>query len=240
MRQDTEIRRLKQQGVADDDLQLAMATQESQRRLGSGAQSLEDILAGRAAPKPRRSGVDVVPLSDRQMRRRGLPGQAALVAFQAAEHSDDPEQKRQCLKAAEILRAATRGPVQLEFNFFKENWSVSSEYLDAVMTRLQGKPHELEAWKVLVGLMRFVDKHDPECKFGTQEKLAGYVGMRRQHVTRALSLLEAVGAIRRVKEGRGTRVYINPEGIYRGDMNKHAETVAKFAKVVELHPREPA
>lgn len=52
-----------------------------------------------------------------------------------------------------------------------------------------GVSHGLEAKGVLMGLMRFVGKLDPEVR---------------------------IGAIRRVRAGRRTRIFITPEGVYRG------------------------
>lgn len=236
MKRDTELRRFRRQGVDEDTLALAVATQDGQRRTRGKCQSLDDILAGRPWPTPRTKGADVVPLSDRQHRRRGLLGQNALNLHEAAMLEPDPEKAAVLHRMAQELRVLS-SPVQLEFNFLKGNWSVSDDYLDAVMTRLRGKPHENEACKVLLGLMRFVGKLDPESKFGTQDELAAYVGMQRPHVTRAMKLLEEIGAIKRVRKGRASKVFITPEGVYRGSMDKHAETVARYAKVVELHPK---
>lgn len=56
-----------------------------------------------------------------------------------------------------------------------------------------------------------------------------------------LALLERVGAISRVKRGRTKIITVTPEGAFRGNVNNHAEAVARYsAEVVQLHPSNEA
>jgi len=239
VRQETEVNRLKRAGVDAETLGLAIVYQDAQKRCGVGMQSIADICAGKPPPQKRKRGADVVPLSDRQLRRRGLAGQAALILHTAAEQEQNPETAAELRRLADETRVVSQ-PVQLEFNFWRGNFSVSDHYLDAVMQRLKTSEisRGLEAKNVLMGLMRFVGKLDPEVKIDSQDQLAEYCGMQRANVTRALAVLEQVGAIKRVKSGRRTRIYITPEGVFRGAMDKHAETVAAYANVVKMPGQE--
>ena len=47
-------------------------------------------------------------------------------------------------------------------------------------------------------------------------------------MSRAIDLLEQVGAIHRVKRGRVKIITVTPEGAFRGNIHNHAKTVEKF------------
>lgn len=108
------------------------------------------------------------------------------------------------------------------------------DFLDAVWDRLDGRAHRRDAVEVLVGLMRHVEYGDPECKFGKQEDLASWLRMKPQNVSRGLGVLEDIGAIVRVKDGTAKRVFINPEGVYRGKLSDQPKAVAGYHNVVHF------
>jgi DNA-binding transcriptional ArsR family regulator len=238
MQPEREAARLRREGFDPDVIDMAEQVQQAQRRNGQPVQSLRDICNGVKPPKGRARGAEVVPLSDRQHRKRGVVGQLALDAFRVSEVEQDPEKRELLKRVAAQLREATGQPAPSEYAFFDGNFSMSDRFVDLAFERLAGAPHENEALRVLLGLTRFVGRSDPEVHYGRQADLAAYVRMKQPNVARALKTLEELRIIKRVKDGKRSRVFFDPEGVYRGSMEKQAETRQKYANVVQLHPGE--
>lgn len=229
---------LRRRGYSDEDIALAEATQSAGRRAGAPDRSLGEILAGRHARG--RPGADVVDLTARQLRRRGGYGQAALLADQAALQETDPERADRARFLAAGLAALGKAK-QLEFDFVGGgNVSLGHQYIDAVQSRLmQTKTTAAERDAALATLL-LITRH-LEWQGYTCTKLAADLaemrGVLKSAMAATLALLESVGAISRVKRGRTKVIAVTPEGAFRGDFNKHAETVARYsAEVVKLHP----
>jgi predicted MarR family transcription regulator len=88
-------------------------------------------------------------------------------------------------------------------------------------------------------IVRYLGWQSYSCE-KTAADLAEMRGVLKSHMAETLALLEEVGAITRTKRGRTKTITINPEGAFRGDVNRHAEAVDHYrAKVVQLRP-EPA
>ena len=47
-------------------------------------------------------------------------------------------------------------------------------------------------------------------------------------MARCLDLLERVGAIRRVKQGRSKAITVTPEGAFRGNVQMHGQAVERY------------
>ena len=233
---------LRRRGYSDDDIRLAQTVQEANRRAGAPARSLAEVLAGQ--PARSRSSAPVEDLTARQLRRRGSYGQAALLADQAALAEKDPDRAEKARYLASGLKALAHKPVQLEFDFFGGgNVSLSHQYIDAVQTRLMATnatPAERNAaLATLLLITRHLEWQSYICTKIAAD-LAEMQGVKRQDMKETLALLERVGAISRVKRGRTKIIAVTPEGAFRGDVNRHAETVNRYkTEIVQLRP-EPA
>jgi DNA-binding transcriptional ArsR family regulator len=228
-----EARRLLKKGYSVEDVWMGQECQTGQKNMGMTPQSIEDILAGKPPAKRRATGENVVPASFRQYRERGVVGQALVSLTQAAEVEDDPEVRAIMVRAVNEIRSKTKAPAPSPFRraFFKGNVSMSDGFIETLMERLRPLPHSNEALWVLLGLIKFVGKEDPEVKLARQADLADLIGMKAPSVSRALNTLEAAGMIYRVKEGRRSRIFLDPEGIYRGPMQEQAMTRHKFEEL---------
>ena len=233
---------LRRRGYAEDEIALAQATQEAQRRAGAPARTLAEILAGK--PARARPAAEPEDLTARQLKRRGRLGQAALLADQAALAENDPDRAAQVRYHATGLKALAQQPHQLEFDFFGGgNVSLGHQFIDAIQARLlqtKATPAERDAaMATLLLIVRHLGWQSYSCD-KTAADLADMRGVAKTHMSDTLALLEQVGAITRTKRGRTKTITINPEGAFRGDVNRHAETVDRFrAEVVKLRP-EPA
>jgi predicted MarR family transcription regulator len=119
------------------------------------------------------------------------------------------------------------------------------QYIDAVQARLletTATPAERDAaLATLLLITRHLAWQDYTCTKVAAD-LAEMRGVDKAHMARTIALLESVGAISRVKKGRMKIITVTPEGAFRGNVNNHAEAVARYsAEVVQLHPaREDA
>lgn len=222
-----ELRRL---GITSEDIDMARVTQEAQRRNGSPVQSIA-VLVGAVQPRQRPAPTPPVDLTDRALRRRGAYDQAALLLDQQALRENSPERAakaREAALAAKELSASN----QLEFDFFGGgNVSIAFQYQDAVTERLRNSGQTLarqhQALAVLWQITRHLAWQSYECT-KTAADLCNLTGITPNNMSPILSLLEEVGAIRRVKRGRVKIIAVTPEGAFRGNVNKHAEAVERY------------
>lgn len=236
------IAELHRRGYRDEDIALAKLTQDAQRRAGAPYRTLNEILNGQPAqPRPAASPTD---LTERQLRRRGRYGQAALLTDQSALQEKDPERATKARYLASELKALAQKPAQLEFDFFGGgNVSLGHQYIDAVQARLlqtKATPAERNAaMATLVLIVRHLGWQSYTSD-KTAADLAEMQGVKKQDMAETLALLERIGAIIRTKRGRTKTITINPEGAFRGDVNRHTEAVDRYrAEIVQLRP-EPA
>lgn len=233
---------LRRCGYDDDDIKLALATQDAHRRAGAPYRTLAEILAGKhAQPRPTAAPED---LTARQLRRRGRLGQAALLADQAALAETDADRAAQVRYHATGLKALARKPHQVEFDFFGGgNVSLGHQFIDAIQSRLlqtEATPAERGiALATLTMIVRHLGWQSYSCE-KTAADLCDLMGINKVSMAETLALLERIGAITRTKRGRTKIITINPEGAFRGDVNRHAEAVDRYrTEIVQLRP-EPA
>jgi len=228
------------EGYQEGDIRLALATQEGQRRVGCYVQSLKTILTGIPSlntPKP------VEDLSSRQLRKRGRYGQAALLADQEALEEIDPTRAEQARAASGVLKQLARKPSQLEFDFWGGNWMTADQYHDAIRDRLIATgatpATRTTAIAVLQEIKRWLAWQNFTCT-KTAAELGDLLGLHKMVISEALSLLENVGAIVRVKRGRTKVITVTPEGAYRGSVNNHASVMDLYKAEVIPFKGQPA
>lgn len=219
------LRELRAAGVSDDDIALARVTQDAQRRNGSPVQSIGAIVG---VTKPR--AAPTIDLTEKAMRRRGRYDQAALLLDQQALQESTPERAdraREAAKAAKELSAT----VQLEFNFLGRNVSLANDYMGAIHNRLrQSAPTPAmrgQAIEVLWVMIQYTSWESHQVQ-KTAAELSDLTGIKPSHLSVTMKLLEDVGAIRRVRKGRTNIITITPEGVYRGNVNNHAQAVERY------------
>ena len=226
----TTIHELRRLGITSEDIDMARATQEAQRRNGSPVQSIA-VLVGAVQPRQRHNLNPPVDLTDRALRRRGTYDQAALLLDQQALRESSPERAaraREAALAAKELSASN----QIEFDFFGGgNVSIAFQYQDAVTERLfetaKTPAQAKEAMSILWTICRNLGWQSYECT-KTAADLCEITRTKPPHMADALKLLEQVGAIHRVKRGRVKIITVTPEGAFRGNVHNHAKTVEKF------------
>ena len=224
------LHELRRSGVSQEDIELAKATQEAQRRNGVPVQSIA-VLVGAAEPRQRHNPNLPADLTDRALRRRGTYDQAALLLDQQALQESSPERAamaRELAQGAKELSASN----QIEFDFFGGgNVSIAFQYQDAVTERLRNSGQTLarqhQALAVLWQITRHLAWQSYECT-KTAADLCDLTGVTPNNMSPILALLEEVGAIRRVKRGRVKIIAVTPEGAFRGNINKHAEAVERY------------
>ena len=226
------IRELRRMGVSQEDIELARATQDAQRRVGAPVQSL-GVIVGLVAPRARgthRAPNPPVSLTERALRRRGSYDQAALLLDQKALEERNPERAvraRELAQGAKALGAAG----QIEFDFFGGNVSVAFQYQDAITERLNtAAPTPAARDRALATLWQIVRNlswQSYECTKSAAD-LSDVLGYDKGDMARTLKLLEDVGAIRRVKLGRTKVITVTPEGAFRGNVNEHGKTVERY------------
>lgn len=228
----TTQRELRMLGVDQEDIDLALLTQKNQRLRGVPVQDL-GVICGVKQPVKKANGVITDPseLTARQLRKRGELGQAALLADRAALMEQSPERAEQARLAGQILKGLAQ-PSQLEFDFFGGgNVSIAHQYQDAITERLFAEAATTtkakEAQAILWQITRHLRWQSYVCD-KTAAELCELTRTDKAHMARALDLLEKVGAIRRVKRGRTKVITVTPEGAFRGDVNKHADTVQRY------------
>ncbi|QDA35663.1 MarR family transcriptional regulator (plasmid) [Paracoccus liaowanqingii] len=223
------IYELRRMGVSSDDIDLAKATQEAQRRNGSPVQDI-GVLVGAVQPRQRHNPNPPASLNDRAMRKRGTYDQAALLLDQQALQESSPERAakaREAAKAAKELSSAA----QIEFDFFGGNVSIAFQYMDAVTERLfqhaKTPAQAKEAISILWVICRHLGWQSYECT-KTAAELCEITHTQAPHMATALKLLEDVGAIQRAKRGRTKTITVTPEGAFRGNVNNHAKAVERY------------
>ena len=224
------IHELRRMGVSDEDIELARATQEAQRRTGAPVQSIGAIV-GVVEPRRRHEASPPVSLTDRALRRRGTYDQAALLLDQQALQESSPERAamaRELAQGAKELSASN----QIEFDFFGGgNVSIAFQYQDAVTERLfEAAPTTTkakEAGMILWIICRHLSWQSYECTKSAAD-LCEITHTKPPNMASALKLLEEVGAIRRVKRGRNKIITVTPEGAFRGNVNNHAQAVERY------------
>ena len=223
------IHELRRMGVSAEDIALAQATQEAQRRSGSPVQSL-GVIVGVAQPRSPSNPNPPTSLTDRALRNRGTYDQAALLLDQQALQESSPERAekaREAAKAAKELSAAQ----QVEFDFFGGNVSIAFQYQDAVTERLRNSGQSLakqhQALAVLWQITRYLGWQSYECT-KTAADLCEISQIQPSHMADTLKLLEEVGAIKRIKRGRTKIITVTPEGAFRGKVSTHAQTVERY------------
>jgi len=227
---------LRRRGHSAEDIALAKATQEAHRRAGAPYRTMAEILAGKQA---RSRPADVVDLTARQLRRRGTYGQAALLADQAALAETDPEIAEQARKAADTLAALARKPNQLELSLYGgPNVTLSTPYVEQVRTKLMASDATTAERNAAMATVLLITTNlewgGYTCKLLAAD-LAEMQGMQKADMARTLALLEQIGAISRVKKGRTKIIAVTPEGAFRGRIDDHAGTVARYkAEVIPL------
>ena len=224
------IYELRRSGVSQEDIELAKATQEAQRRNGVPVQSIA-VLVGAAEPRQRHNPNPPADLTDRALRRRGTYDQAALLLDQQALQESSPERAamaRELAQGAKELSASN----QIEFDFFGGgNVSIAFQYQDAVTERLfEAAPTTTkakEAGMILWIICRHLSWQSYECTKSAAD-LCEITHTKPPNMASALKLLEEVGAIRRVKRGRNKIITVTPEGAFRGNVNNHGQAVERY------------
>jgi DNA-binding transcriptional ArsR family regulator len=224
------IHELRRMGVSDEDLELARATQEAQRRTGAPVQSI-GVIVGAIGPRRRHDPSPPVSLTDRALRRRGTYDQAALLLDQQALQESSPERAERAREAAKMAKELGAA-AQIEFDFFGGgNVSLAFQYQDAVTARLHEKAatgaKRNEALAVLWHIIRNLSWQSYECT-KTAADLSQVMDMLPSHMAETLKLLEEVGAIHRVKRGRTKVITVTPEGAFRGNVNTHSQAVERY------------
>lgn len=224
-------------GVDDESLAMAEQLRQQQARLGQPVRSVAEIVTGKSAPTPKAPE----DLTARQLRKHGRIGGAAVLLDQEALTETDLIRQAELRHLSAQAKKLARKPEQLEFNFYKGNWSVSNEYWDAIRDRIHALPLSAAKRAVISMIWAELFRH---LIFGTSEvgikaaTLADLLKLQPADVARALAVLEEIGAIHRVKAGREKVIHINPEGVYRGKLGSNHETaIETFAKVVKLDRR---
>ena len=233
----TSKKRLLSTGHTPEDIATAQAVQDAQARVGLKPQSLKTILTGRPPANAPKAPED---LSARQLRKRGRYGQAALLADQEALAEEDPTRAQKAREASGILKQLAKKPEQVEFDFWRGNVMTADEYHDAIRERLKETGATLAersiCLSVLMEIRRWLRWQSFECE-KTAVEIGELLDIKQNHMSRILARLEEVGAISRVKRGRSKTIVLNPEGTYRGDVNRHAEVMDRYkAEVVPFRP----
>jgi len=226
----TTIKELRRMGVSSDDIELAKATQEAQRRNGSPVQSI-GVIVGALEPRKAYNPNPPASLTDRAMRRRGTYDQAALLLDQQALQESSPERAARARDAAQVAKELSAAQ-QHEFDFFGGgNVSISFQYHDAVTERLFERAKTTAQAKEAVSVLWVISRHMNwelhKCS-KTAKELCEITHTKAPNMANALKLLEEVGAIQRVQNGRSKTIMINPEAIYRGNINNHAQAVERY------------
>ena len=225
------VKELRRRGVDDGDIRTARIVQDAQRRTGSPVQTLGQIIDGR---KP--VATDPASLTERQLRKRGRIGQAALLLDQEALTDPDFIRKTQLRSLAHAAKELAHIPEPLEFDFFKGNWSVADQYYDTIRDRIHALDLPLGkramATAVLTEVIRWIPWEDSACS-KTAADMADLLKARPKDVSEALQVLEEVGAIRRVAHGRTKQIFVNPEGAYRGKVDNHAKAVDAYKETMK-------
>lgn len=222
------IGELRRMGVSADDIELAKTTQAAQRATGAKVQQIGVIVG---LVDQRKAVSQPVNLTDRAMRKRGTYDQAALLLDQQALKESSPERAARARDAAQVAKELSAAQ-QHEFDFFGGgNVSIAFQYHDAVTERLRGSGETLakqhQAMAVLWVICRHLAWQTHECTKSAAE-LSELTGIKPNHMSPVLQLLETIGAITRVKKGRAKIITVTPEGAFRGNVHTHAQAVERY------------
>ena len=237
------VKEFKRRGVSDDDLRTAHIVRDAQRRTGSPVQSIGQILSGKNPVASEPSS-----LTERQLRKRGRYGAAALLTDQEALTEKDSDRALKARHASAILKELASKPQQLGFDFFKGNRMIADEFHDAVRDRLNAQPLSVSRRATAIMVLSEICRHLPweshVCP-KTAADLSDILKMHRGELSECLTLLEQIGAILRVKHGRTKVITVTPEGAFRGRVDQHAtavdsykKTLAEAGNVVPLRPAQ--
>ena len=220
-------------GYTREDIAAAKVVQDKQRQLNQPVDRIAHILGA----QQKRSPAKPVDLTERALRKTGGYEQAArLLDVQALSESSEVRAKT-ARKASKLAKSLSKSP-QLEFDFFGQgNVSFSRQYHDEIVQRLLNanlsQAQFNRAVTVLWTIIRFLAWQSHECT-KTAAELAKVLEIQPSNIATTLKLLEGVGAIRRIKLGRGNLIVISPEAAYRGDINKHAQIVERYLAEVGI------
>jgi DNA-binding MarR family transcriptional regulator len=221
---------LRRMGISSEDIEIAKATQSAQRRNGSPVQSI-GVIVGAVKPYAPRNPNPPTDLTDRALRKRGTYDQAALLLDQQALQESSPERAMQARAAAQAAKELS-STQQLEYDFFGGgNVSIAFQYQDAVTERLfeeaKTTAQAKEALSILWTICRHLGWQTYACT-KTAADLCEITRTKAPNMADALKLLEKVGAIHRVKQGRVKIITVTPEGAFRGNINNHAKAVERY------------
>ncbi len=108
---------------------------------------------------------------------------------------------------------------------------IGFQYQDAVTERLfevaKTNAQAKEAGMILWTICRHLGWQSYECT-KTAVDLCEITRTKASQMSRALALLEQVGAIKRVKKGRAKIITVTPEGAFRGNINDHGQVVERY------------
>ena len=227
-------------GYKDDDIELASKVSSNEHRLGFAPDGGPPRSVGQILGKhgTRRRKTDPVDLTPRQLRKHGRLGAAALLADQEALTGSDAVRQLEIRMTANKLKELAEQPEKPEFDFFKGNWSVAEEYHDTIRDRIHALPltpaKRAMAIMVMAEIIRWLPWEGSACT-KTAAEIQDLLKIRQADVSCAIKTLEQIGAVHRVTKGRTKLIYVNPEGAYRGNVNKHVEAVDRYkAEVFDL------
>jgi len=229
------IRDLLRRGHSREDIELARQIQNAAKRQGAPSRTLYEILNGLPARARPTSPVDELTL--RQLRKRGVYGQAAILVDQAALTERDVTKAQQAREASLTLKQLAERE-QLEFDLFRGNVMTADQYHDAIRSRLmatKATPAErLAALATLQEIKRWLGWQSFTCSKSATD-LCDLLGIKPPNMATILSLLEEIGAITRIKRGRVKDITVTPEGAFRGDLMKHADQVRRYkSEVIDI------
>jgi hypothetical protein len=225
----TKLRRL---GVPEDDLKAAQEMRRRQANLGAPVLSLS-VICGITVPRrgAGASGGDPTQFRNRQLRGKSAGQQAALLTRVAALGLESPSAQLLGRRIATELDELFEAPVHQEFDFMRGNVTLAHHYQDIIEDRLtksgSSPAQQSTALAILWTLTRFLAWQSYEVTIGASE-IATRKCLDKVTVSKALKLLESIGAISQVKRGRRKVILITPEGAYRGSIDHHTETATKF------------
>lgn len=117
----------------------------------------------------------------------------------------------------------------------KDHGLIFHRFQDDILGRLREsgvtKARRHQAIAVLWVIIRNLGWQDFRCRVTTHE-LCDITGIDQGEMTRALKLLERVGAIHRIKGTRPKVITISPEHAYFGDLNQREGVLVDFQRTV--------
>lgn len=218
---------LRKRGVSDEDIETARIVQQAQRRSGAKVQQ-RAVIVGAIQERHSSPPVD---LTERQMHKRGSYDQAALLLDQQAMQESSPERAERAREASRAAKELSSSQ-QIEFDFFGGgNVSIAFQYQSTIRQRLVNsgvsRAQQHLAASVLWEICCHLSWQSYECS-KTAGELCQIADVETAAMARTLALLEQVGAIVRVKKGRGKVITVTPEGAYRGNIHHHGKAVERY------------